>query len=167
MKKQILITALLLTALPMHMSWAQGIPAEQVESAADTIEERANQARLAERAKAAPQQTAPMSAPLNMAPVRQKPPVAEYALVALRGWSNSLEATLMINGKRVTGSLKYPTLTDGWRLQDVTQNGAVIVKAKERRELAFVGPEPYEIPKAAGISGQVLQPAGTPILPTR
>lgn len=177
MKKQVLITALLLAS--MHVVWAQSAPAtiptgpaDTVESAADTIEERANQTRLAERAKTMPQ-SAPTAPQLQMpAPTRAKTPVAEYALIGLRGWANTLEATVLVNGKRATGSMKYPTLTDGWRLIEVSQGGAVIVKGKERRELAFIGPEPYELPKPAvvgvgGVGAQAPLPTGMPILPSR
>ncbi|ABD71935.1 hypothetical protein Rfer_4248 (plasmid) [Rhodoferax ferrireducens T118] len=173
MKKQVLVTALLLAS--MHVVWAQSAPAtpavtgDTVESAVDTIEERANQARLAERAKTTPQ-TTPMAPQLQMpAPTRAKTPVAEYALIGLRGWANSLEATVLVNGKRATGSMKYPTLTDGWRLLEITQGGAVIVKGKERRELAFIGPEPYELPKpaAVGVGGKTPLPSGMPVLPAR
>ena len=78
----------------------------------------------------------------------------------------------MINGKRVTGSLKYPTLTDDWRLYEISQGGVVIVKGKERRELAFVGPEPYQVPQSpmvkigGGVGQQPPLPSGLPFAPT-
>ncbi len=169
MKKQVLIAALLLAT--MHVVLAQSAPAIQADTLdipGDTIEERANQARLAERAKNMPQ-TSPLAPQL---PTRVKTPVAEYALIGLRGWANTLEATVLVNGKRATGSMKYPTLTDGWRLLEVSQGGVVIVKGKERRELAFLGPEPYELPKPAvvgvvGVGGNSPLPAGMPVLPSR
>lgn len=141
--------------------WAQEQSNEYSTNAGDTIEERANRALLADRMKAIPPPAAAPSAPSGDSTKGKfgfevKAP-REYSLVALRGWSDSLEATLVINGKRVTGSMKYPTLTEDWRLETITQKGVVISKGKERRELAFVGPEPYTIAKPAVMSAAVGQ----------
>jgi hypothetical protein len=80
-----------------------------------------------------------------------------------------LEATLVIDDKRVVGSLKYPTLANGWRLVEITQSGVVIVKGNgktiERREMAFVGSEPYAQPRAATGGGAAgLGTPGAPVV---
>ncbi len=154
------LTLIAVLSLMLTQAWAQGQPqvttittgaaAAPVVSEADTIEERANAVRTAERLKSMPTTSTPVTP--SQTPMKVKAPAPEYTLVALRGWLTGLEAVFVINGKRVTGSMKYPSLTEGWRLVEVSQVGAVIAKAKERRELSFVGPEPYQAPPKPGFS---------------
>ncbi len=74
-------------------------------------------------------------------------PRAEFYVEAIRGFDDSLEAALVINGKRVTGSKTYPTLTEGWVISAISDHGVTITntkgKTRQTQSLAFVGPEPY------------------------
>lgn len=102
-------------------------------------------------------------------------PRAEFFVEAIRGFEGRLEAALVINGKRATGSVQYPTLADGWSVVSVTDNGVSIAKGKERQQLAFVGPEPYQVVMGTGVNvqpsapnnlmqaGQGAMPVGAPL----
>lgn len=163
--------------------YAQDPP--QTGTAGDTIEVRAQRARELEQAKAAQAAVGPAGPGSAGNPVANsvtqvrivKPvvPRAEFYVEAIRGFEGRLEAALVINGKRATGSVLYPTLADGWNISSVTDNGVTIHKGKERQQLAFVGPEPYQVTTNNAINvvpavlpnlmqgGQGVMPVGTPL----
>jgi hypothetical protein len=132
----------------------------------DSIDQRAKRAKALDDAKLATelnkvnpaQPTAAVGGQARLA-TRPAIPRAEFYVEAIRGFDDQLEAALVINNKRVTGSRLYPTLTDGWSVNSVTVNGVVITKGKERQSLAFVGPEPYQTATTSSINGAVAMPA--------
>lgn len=119
----------------------------------DTIGERAAAALEAQRLKNNPPpviQVAPAVA-ATVAPGAQGAVLSQragfapdHAVTGIRGFSDSLEASFLINGKRASGSIKYPTLVDGWRLVEITPAGATIEKGKERKQLSFAGVVPFQ-----------------------
>jgi hypothetical protein len=155
--------ALAQTAAPSTAASAPAQAAAQASTAyaapsgdGDSIDQRAKRAKALDDAKLATelhklnpaQPTAGVGSQTRMA-----------ARPAIRGFDDQLEAALVINNKRVTGSKLYPTLTDGWSVNSVTVNGVVITKGKERQSLAFVGPEPYQIATTSSINGVAALPA--------
>lgn len=186
-------SALLLTVLATSLScaWAQQAPAvAQAAPAAaltpavamegDSIDVRAKRAAELEEARVRAEQIKlnPALATLNSPqPKAMKVvvPRPEFYLEAIRGFDDSLEAALVINGKRVTGSKSYPTLTEGWVISAISDHGVTISntkgKTRQSQSLAFVGPEPY-LPVMADLQGSSLSatpaaggamPAGRPM----
>lgn len=138
----------------------------------DSIDQRAKRAKALEDAKLAAEfnKANPVQAGVQIGmmggtqasttrPVMRTVPRAEFYVEAIRGFDDQLEAALVINHKRVTGSKLYPTLTDGWSVNSVTVNGVVITKGKERQSLAFVGPEPYQTATTSSINPAIALPA--------
>jgi hypothetical protein len=165
--------ALAQTAAPSTAASAPAQAAAQASTAyaapsgdGDSIDQRAKRAKALDDAKLATelhklnpaQPTAGVGSQTRMA-ARPAIPRAEFYVEAIRGFDDQLEAALVINNKRVTGSKLYPTLTDGWSVNSVTVNGVVITKGKERQSLAFVGPEPYQIATTSSINGVAALPA--------
>jgi hypothetical protein len=117
----------------------------------DSIDLRAKRAKMMDEAKVAAevQKLMPPSAAISTPSLRSMPKSVsqrpEFYVEAIRGFEDQLEAALVINNKRVTGSKQFPTLADGWNITSITVNGVVIAKGKERQALAFVGPEPYQV----------------------
>ena len=167
-------SALLLTLLSASLSgaWAQQAPAtSQAAPAAglapavaiegDSIDVRAKRAADLEEARVRAEQIklnpalATVNSPQPKA-MKVVVPRPEFYLEAIRGFDDSLEAALVINGKRVTGSKSYPTLTEGWVISAISDHGVTIsnIKGKTRQtqSLAFVGPEPY-LPVMADLQG--------------
>lgn len=131
-------------------SFAQVAPVEPV-AAGDTIAERAAWTLEQQRAKNAPQPVtpAPVAAPAPPAiSQQQRAGIApDSAVTGIRGFAESLEASFLLNGKRAVGSLKYPTLVDGWKLVEITASGATIEqtgKNKDRKQLTFSGVVPFQ-----------------------
>lgn len=186
-------SALLLTVLATSLScaWAQQAPAvAQAAPAAaltpavamegDSIDVRAKRAAELEEARVRAEQIKlnPALATLNSPqPKAMKVvvPRPEFYLEAIRGFDDALEAALVINGKRVTGSKSYPTLTEGWVISAISDHGVTISntkgKTRHSQSLAFVGPEPY-LPVMADLQGASLSatpaaggamPAGRPM----
>lgn len=162
-------SALLLTLLSANLSgaWAQqaapqASPAAQAAPAAglapavaiegDSIDVRAKRAAELDEARGRAEQIKlnPALATVNSPQPRAMKvvvPRPEFYLEAIRGFDESLEAALVINGKRVTGSKSYPTLTEGWVISAISDHGVTITntkgKTRQTQSLAFVGPEPY------------------------
>jgi hypothetical protein len=80
----------------------------------------------------------------------------DFAVTGIRGFVGSLEASFLINGKRASGSTRYPTLVESWKVVEITSAGAVIEKNRERKQLSFSGSSPYQ-EKTAVVAEQ--QPA--------
>lgn len=125
----------------------------------DTIDERARRAAAledaklrAEQEKAAPKPSMALNPVIRVAPVKVAVPRAELYVEAIRGYPGSLEAVVVINGKFTTASMTHPSLADGWTLTSINQDGVTVTGGKERRSLAFVGPEPYMPAKTSGAS---------------
>lgn len=183
-------SALLLTFLAASLScaWAQQAPAAApaaglapaVAIEGDSIDVRAKRAAELDEARVRAEQiklnpalaTANSPQPKAMKVVVPRP---EFYLEAIRGFDDSLEVALVINGKRVTGSKSYPTLTEGWVISAISDHGVTITntkgKTRQTQSLAFVGPEPY-LPVMADIQGASLSatssaggaiPAGRPM----
>lgn len=142
-------------------------PAVAIEG--DSIDVRAKRAAELEEARVRAEQFKlnPALATLNSPqPKAMKVvvPRPEFYLEAIRGFDDSLEAALVINGKRVTGSKKYPTLTEGWIISAISDHGVTISntkgKTRQTQSLAFVGPEPY-LPVMADMQGANLSPTAT------
>ena len=143
----------------------------------DSIDVRAKRAQALEEAKAEAERiklNPALAMTQNSQPKAAKVvvPRAEYYVEAIRGFDTQLEAALVINGKRVTGSKSYPTLTDGWTISSVSDHGVVITKGKDRQALAFVGPEPYmPVPadtqafQATMAASSGAMPSGKPAMP--
>jgi hypothetical protein len=188
-RKQTLCLSLLVLAI--SSAWAQTAPTSVAGSApaqvanpmpitapaattgeGDSIDQRAKRAKALEDAKMAAEANklnpglagAAGNSPLR-AVSRPIVPRAEFYVEAIRGFEDQLEAALVINTKRVTGSKLYPTLTDGWSVNSITVNGVVITKGKERQSLAFVGPEPYQPSTTSSINPVPAVPAGGGALP--
>ena len=190
-------SALLVTLLASSLSgaWAQqtATPASAAAQAApaaglvpavamegDSIDVRAKRAAELEEARVRSEQIKlnPALATLNSPQpkaLKMVVPRPEFYLEAIRGFDDSLEAALVINGKRVTGSKSYPTLTEGWVISAISDHGVTISntkgKTRQSQSLAFVGPEPY-LPVMADIQGANLSatpaaggamPAGRPM----
>ena len=171
-------SALLLTLLSASLggAWAQQAPASQAVATltppvivdGDSIEQRAKRKAEIEAAEAramwakdnpaaaAAQANATQSSSTHPKVVKIAVPRAEFYVEAIRGFDDSLEAALVINGKRVTGSKTYPTLTEGWVISAISDHGVTITntkgKARQSQSLAFVGPEPY-LPVMADLQG--------------
>lgn len=171
-------SALLLTLLSASLSvaWAQQAPAAPAVATltppvivdGDSIEQRAKRKAETEAAEAratwakdnpaaaAAQANATHGSSSQPKVVKVAVPRAEFYVEAIRGFDDSLEAALVINGKRVTGSKAYPTLTEGWVISAISDHGVTITntkgKTRQSQSLAFVGPEPY-LPVMADIQG--------------
>lgn len=171
-------SALLLTLLAASLScaWAQQAAAQAPAGATltppvvvegDSIELRAKRKAETEAADAraswAKDNPAAAAAQANATQGSAQPkavriavPRAEFYVEAIRGFDDSLEAALVINGKRVTGSKTYPTLTEGWVISAISDHGVTIIhtkgKTRQSQSLAFVGPEPY-LPVMADMQG--------------
>lgn len=152
----------------------QAVPAGGNEMGRDTIDARVQRARMLEEARAA-EEAAKLRAsqPLPLPPgnARFQPnqpgfaPRPEYELLAIRGTDDHLEAALTINGRRVVGSLKYPSLGDGWILVGISSQGVTLLKGKDRMAVSFVANEPYfTAPSATQVVQPVpgAMPAGNP-----
>ena len=156
-------------AAPQAIPLTQAAPAAGLAPAVaiegDSIDMRAKRAAELEEARAKAEQfklnpalaTVNSPQPKVMKVVVPRP---EFYVEAIRGFDGSLEAALVIGGKRVTGSKSYPSLTDGWVISAITDHGVTITnvkgKTRQTQSLAFVGPEPYmptsETAQAAGLS---------------
>lgn len=186
-------SAMLFTLLSASLggAWAQqSLAASQAAPAAglapavaiegDSIDVRAKRAAELEEARVRAEQIklnpalATVNSPQPKA-MKVVVPRPEFYLEAIRGFDDSLEAALVINGKRVTGSKSYPTLTEGWVISAISDHGVTITntkgKTRQTQSLAFVGPEPY-LPVMADIQGASLSatssaggaiPAGRPM----
>jgi hypothetical protein len=135
--------------LVLSGAYAQGQSViTETSSASDTIGERAAWSLEQERAKKAP--PPPAAAPAasavatSIAAPQRAGAAPEYAVTGLRGFVGSLEASYLINGKRATGSTRYPTLVDGWKVVEITPSGSTIEKGRERKLLSFSGASPYQ-----------------------
>lgn len=126
----------------------------------DTIGERANLAIQVERMKGQPVAAV---APTSSSPLLAMPTmrVGPFAMIGVRGFQGDLSGTFLINGERCVGSQRYPQLCDGWALAEMTESGAVIVRGKERRQVAFTPPQVYQsAPQVGGV------PAGGTVMPS-
>lgn len=149
----LLSTVALLTALVGHASAQSSDGAAPV---GDTISERASWA-LEQQRRANNPQPQPTAAPLNPAApvlVQRAGSAPDFAVTGIRGFASSLEASYLINGKRATGSVKFPTLVDGWKVVSIAPTGSVIAKMdkgnkEQRKQLSFSGPSPYQPAPAA------------------
>lgn len=145
------ILAATLTAAFAIQAFAQAPTTEPI-PVGDTIGERAAWTLEQQRAKNNPQPVAPAPAVAAAAPQPQSQQhragiAPDSAVTGIRGFADALEASFLINGKRAVGSLKYPTLVDGWKLVDISASGAIIEqsgKSKERKQLTFSGVVPFQ-----------------------
>lgn len=88
----------------------------------------------------------------------------EFSVTGIRGFAQALEASFVIGSTRVSGSVQYPTLVDGWKVVEVTPSGATIERKRERKQLAFGGSSPYQPLQQQVLPGQSPSPA-TAVLP--
>lgn len=175
-----------LLATSLTSAWSQQIVNSAASVAAlapavaldgDSIDVRAKRAQALEEAKAEAERiklnpALAMTQNSQLKAAKVVVPRAEFYVEAIRGFDTQLEAALVINGKRVTGSKSYPTLTDGWTISSVSDHGVVIMKGKDRQALAFVGPEPYmPVPadtqafQATMAASNGAMPSGKPAMP--
>lgn len=171
---------LIILAASLKGAWAQQNNSQTTPAAGltpamaidgDSIDVRAKRAADLEEARVRAEQLklnpalATVNSPLPKA-MKVVVPRPEFYLEAIRGFDDSLEGALVINGKRVTGSKSYPTLTEGWVLSAISDHGVTITntkgKTRQTQSLAFVGPEPY-LPVMADIqaaSSSTASPGG-------
>jgi hypothetical protein len=83
----------------------------------------------------------------------------EFSVTGIRGFAQTLEASFVIGSTRVSGSLQYPTLVDGWKVVEVTPSGATIERKRERKQLPFGGSSPYQPPQQQVLAGQPPAPS--------
>lgn len=91
----------------------------------------------------------------------------EFSVTSIRGFAQALEASFVIGSTRVSGSVQYPTLVDGWKVVEVTPSGATIEKKRERKQLAFGGFSPYQPPQQQALPAQSPSPATAVLPPVR
>ena len=134
----------------------------------DTIGERANAALERGRGTNVARPVAPQAAPVQPSTMQRAGVAPDFSVTGIRGFATSLEASYLINGKRATGSVKFPTLVDGWSVISISPSGSVIAKieknktgfSEQRKSLSFSGPSPYQT------SATTTQPGSPQGLPT-
>lgn len=83
----------------------------------------------------------------------------EFSVTGIRGFAQALEASFVIGSTRVSGSVQYPTLVDGWKVVEVTPSGATIERKRERKQLPFGGSSAYQPPQQQVLAGQSPAPS--------
>jgi hypothetical protein len=157
-------TCILLTGGAFAQQGAQ----PSIDPREDTIGERANAALERGRAPNAARPVAPQTAPVQPSVMQRAGAAPDFSVTGIRGFATSLEASYLINGKRATGSVKFPTLVDGWSVISISPSGSVIAKiektkaglSEQRKSLSFSGPSPYQTSATATQQGA---PQGPPM----